>query len=181
VAFVQPWPEYQLLYPARRHLLDWSGLSFNGSGGLYGAAHRHGWKAAGELVTHGELPAEYATNARFPEAAWYLKRRSMCIDDAQLFVRSARSRGDRLAIERGDVPVGFSLAGRVEVNGRPSLGLFVREPPADAPRLYRLDDYGAQFDRELASPWAPIGTMYRPDIDYPPVCADGTVSRPYAP
>jgi 4-amino-4-deoxy-L-arabinose transferase-like glycosyltransferase len=50
VTLVQRVPEYQITYPANRHMLDWSGREGRGLGGVFGAVHRHGWKALGVLM-----------------------------------------------------------------------------------------------------------------------------------
>jgi hypothetical protein len=170
VAWIQPWPEYQLLYPQYRHPLDWTDLERRSAGGTFGATRRHGWKVVGQLVTEGQLPADYMTNERQAEAAWYLKRTQVCPEEAGLVVRAPTTPRDRLAVDRQERRPGYALGGQVYVAGRPSLTLLVREPPAGGSRFYQAEDYEWRFDRELTSPWAPIGSIYRPSIDLLPAC-----------
>jgi hypothetical protein len=166
VAWIQPWPEYQLLYPRYRHPLDWTDL--DGSdldrrvGGLFGLTRRHGWKAVGELMAEGQLPEEYETNDYPNRVLWYVKRLPVCPEAAKLLVRAPINPGVRRTIEEGQRPPGYVLAGQVYEGGRPTLALLVREPWPQQPRVYQAADYGWLFDRELASPWSSIGDLYRP-------------------
>lgn len=173
-AWLRPWPEYQLEYPLYRHPLDWTNLEIRSAGGTFGAARRHGWKAVAELVAAGELPAEYTTNERPAEAAWYLKTSWLCDEAARLFVRSPRFLQDRRAIENGEALPGYTLAARVEVGGRPTLSLLTRESSPGSPRVYRAEEFGERFNRQLASPWTPIGRLYRPGLNSGPLCPPNT-------
>ena len=83
-----------------------------------------------------------------------------------------RNERDYDAIVRGTAPAGFALAGRVFVDGRPMLALFTREPPQGGAHVYRAEQFGAQFDREFASPWAPVGYLYR-SAEHAPECGPG--------
>jgi hypothetical protein len=171
VAWVQPWPEYQVLYPRYRHPLDWSSRTVrHGAGGTFGAAHRHGWKALGELVANGQLPSAYTTNERSPLATWYLQHYQVCPNAATLLIRAPTSLREHQAIERGESPPGYTLTGRVNVRGRPTLALLARNSPPGPPQAYESDEYGRQFDQELASPWRPVGHLYRPHVNAAPNC-----------
>jgi 4-amino-4-deoxy-L-arabinose transferase-like glycosyltransferase len=170
VAWIQPWPEYQLLYPLHRHPLDWTNLDVRRAGGTFGAARHHGWKTVAELVAAGELPANYTTNERPAQAGWYLKRSWVCRQAAELLVRAARTPTDRRAIESGDTAPDYHLAAQIYVGGRPSLSLFTREPPPGGPRAYHAEDYGSRFDHELASSRTGVGRLYRPSVNDAPEC-----------
>jgi hypothetical protein len=169
VAWIQPWPEYQLTYPQYRHPLDWSNARTPQGGSNLGATLHHGWKAVAALMAQGAFPADYA-GAERPEAAWYLKRVRLCPDGASSYIRSPSSAGDRRAIQQGERMEGFFLAGRVYVGDRPKLALHTRKRPAGGPQAFRAEDYGAWFDRELSSPWVPIGPLYRPFATGAPDC-----------
>lgn len=174
VAWIQPWPEYQLLYPRYRHPLDWTDLDGGDLdrrvGGLFGLTRRHGWKAVGELMAQGQLPADYDTNDYPNRVLWYTKRLPVCPEAAKLLVRAPINPTARRAIENGETLPGYVLAGQVYEGGRPTLALLVREPPTQQPRVYEATDYGWRFDRELASPWEPVGDLYRPTPNSATAC-----------
>jgi len=168
-AWLRPWPEYQLLYPLYRHPLDWANVNAPRGGSILGATRHHGWKTVAELIEQGVLPADYASTDR-PEAAWYLKRLRRCNEAASLYIRPPTTARDRRAIEQGETLPGFALHGRVYVDGRPTLALLTREPPWGGPRVYQDAGHGHRFDRELASPWWPVGRLYRPNVNETAEC-----------
>jgi hypothetical protein len=170
VSWLQPWPEYQLRYPDSRHPLDWSwSVALRGGvqtevprygGGVYGAAHHHGWKTVAEMMASGALPTEYETNEREAVSAWYLKLPRACPSAAQLYIHAPNTPQARALIERGRAPPEFSQLGQVHVAGQPMLALSLRERASRRPAT--LQDTGAEwFDRERTSPWAPVGELYR--------------------
>jgi hypothetical protein len=171
VVWVQPWPEYQLTYPSQRHLLDWTSYDARDSG-LFGWVHRHGYKVVAHLVAIGQLPGDYTANgghlhneAGYPgRLEWYVKRPSVCEDDASLIVLAPLDERDRRMVEKEETLPGYAVAGQVLVDRRPMLSLLVRgvDPRGLQPQSYRLEDYGWRFDRQFASPWTPIGQLYRP-------------------
>jgi hypothetical protein len=169
-AWIRPWPEYQLTFPLDRHPLDWTRAESRSAGGTFGAARRHGWKVVSELVSAGELPARYTTNERPAEAAWYLKSSWICDEQAELFILAPRFPRDRQLVEQGGTLPGYQLAGRVYVDDHPTLSLLTRQAPPGGPRMYRSEDFGRLFDRELASPWTPVGRLYRPGLNSAPIC-----------
>ena len=152
VAWIQPYPEYQLLYPTLRHPLDWrTDDDQRNAGGTFGAARRHGWKTVAELVAQGQLPREYTTNERPSEAAWYMKSSWICDQAARMYVRSPRFLRDRQAIERAEPLNGYSLAGQVTTGGHPTLAIYTRQPLAGGPYIWRSEDYGDSYDRFLVA------------------------------
>lgn len=170
VAWIRPWPEYQLQYPAFRHPLDWTRLDVRSAGGTFGAARHHGWKTVAALVAQGALPARYTTNERPAEAAWYMHGSWICDEQAELYILTPRLPQQRAAIEQGETLPGWVLAGRVYVDGRPTLSLLTRQPLPGGPRTYRDEEYTAQFDRDRSSPWTPVGRLYRPGLNSGPEC-----------
>jgi Dolichyl-phosphate-mannose-protein mannosyltransferase len=160
-AWIQPSPEYQSLYPLYRHPLDWSNQNTPAAEGVYGAAHRHGWKTVGQLMTHGQIGSQYDTNESEAVSAWYLKRPRACGEAVRLFVEAPRTLRYHQAIEQREALPGYAITGWVYVDDRPKLALLERPAASRNPIAYRMDDYGWQFDRELASPWAPVGRLYR--------------------
>jgi 4-amino-4-deoxy-L-arabinose transferase-like glycosyltransferase len=166
VAWIQPWPEYQLNYPRYRHPLDWSNRTARDPGGTFGDVRHFGWKAIGVLIAEGELPATaYVTNdPRQAEAAWYLKQAQDCPEPAGLLLRLPLDRRERAAVERPIDLAGWTLAGQVLTAGRPTMAIYVRQPVQPA-RTYDQAEYAGRFDRDLASPWTPVGQLYRPDVD----------------
>lgn len=181
VAWIQPWPEYQTVYPAARHPLDWSGRTRVDPGGVFGLAHYQGWKAVAVLIADGQLPPEYGTRERAGLATWYLKRPPLCPEEASLIVRAPVNALERRAIETGATLPGYSLVGRVLSGGRPTLALLVRrgaggptegssQDPTSSVRDYRAEDFEARFDRELAAP-VPVDRLYWPELlDLPRTC-----------
>lgn len=172
-AWIQPWPEYQDMYPLYRHPLDWAGVqSQPPGGGTFGAAHRHGWKVAGWLIANGELPAAYATNDYSARVAWYLKQPAVCARDAAVYLGVGRSPRDRKAVEDGEGMAYFAPGARVQVDGRPTLAFLFRNPPQSSLGSYQADDYDWRFDRELSSPWAALPDYGR-SVDKTPSCPNG--------
>ncbi|MDP8922373.1 MAG: glycosyltransferase family 39 protein [Chloroflexota bacterium] len=172
VAWIRPWPEYILTYPAGRHPLDWTAARTFQGGSNLGAARHHGWKAVAALMSQGALPAEYATAQR-PEAAWYLRRIRLCTEAAPFYIRHPTSRRDREAIQKGETLEGFHLVGRIYVAGRPKLSLMTRQRPSGRSRAFQAEDHESWFDREMASPWVPVGGLYRPLVNHEPDCPGG--------
>lgn len=170
VSWIQPWPEYQLLYPLYRHPLDWTSKETRSAGGTFGATRRHGWKTVAELMDQGVLPTAYLTNERLSEAAFYLGRPPVCLDEAELFIRAPITPEDRLANEQGLAPPGFNLAGWVEIDGRRGLVLLRRGPQPAEPQIYQLTTFETDFDQQAIDRWEPIGRLYRPSITDPPAC-----------
>jgi hypothetical protein len=170
VSWLQPWPEYQSAYPSYRHPLDWNPTALQGGGtreipprfggGVYGAAHHHGWKTVAAMIASGALPAAYDTNERESVSAWYLKQPRECPTAARLYVHAPITPQARAAIERRRELGGFRPVGQVQVAGQPMLGLSLRRRSSDAPRVFP-DDGAEWFDRERTSPWAPVGKLYR--------------------
>lgn len=169
VAWLQPWPEYQLMYPVYRHPLDWSNQPVPRGGSILGATHHHGWKAVGVLMAQGDLPRQYATSVR-PEAAWYLRSVRLCREVAQLVIRTPNSPRDRRIVETSEPLPGFFLVGRTYAEGRPGLALLTREPRPGGPLVYQADEYEREFDRRLSSPWAPVGRLYWPLVNAESAC-----------
>jgi hypothetical protein len=170
VSWLQRWPEYQLAYPDYRHPLDWNpNVKPSGGvqtvvprygGGVYGAAHHHGWKTVAAMVARGVLPADYDTNEREAVSAWYLKQPRSCPKEARLYVHAPNTPQARSAIERGRAPPGFSPAYQVQVEGRTMLGLSVRER-SGLRRQPLAEEEAGWFDRERTSPWQPVGELHR--------------------
>jgi 4-amino-4-deoxy-L-arabinose transferase-like glycosyltransferase len=160
-AWIQTWPEYQSLYPTYRHPLDWSNQTSTGVDGVYGAAHRHGWKAVAELMADGQLPSAYDTNESEAVSAWYLKRARACGEAIELFVQAPRTLRHYQSIQAGETPRGYAVSGWVYVDGRPTTMLLQRQPQFGSPTSYESQNYGSWFDREFASPWTAVGQLYR--------------------
>lgn len=164
VTLVQRWPEYQMTYPDQRHWLDWSAGPGRGIGGVFGASHRHGWKALALLQEQGAIPASYATNESPAIAAWYLRRPQGCPPPPALIVRVPRAPQDRNLAGPVPLPAGYVTIGTLQVEGRPTINL---EAAASAELRHGLIDAattGPAFDREMTSPWRPVGPFYQPDM-----------------
>jgi len=164
VTLVQRQPEYQMVLPAGRHPLDLVAGDGRGIGGVFGASHRHGWKAAGMLVETGELPASYATNESPAIAAWYVRRPQGCPEPPLLVFRVPRAPQDRNLAGPVPLPAGYEPRGEVNVDGYS--GITILAAPATSPMgAVPLADLARRFDHEdYTSPWRPVGALYRPDL-----------------
>lgn len=164
VTLVQRWPEYQLAYPTARHPLDWTVQDGRGIGGVFGAVHRHGWKALGVLDADGALAGGFATNESPAIAAWYLRRPQGCAGALRYVFRVQRTPQDRNLSGPVPLPSGLVNRGQVLVGGRTRIAVLV--PPGAGTGLPSLDDeaYAERFDRELTSAWRPVGELYRADL-----------------
>ena len=164
VTLVQRQPEYQLTFPRYRHPLDWAGGDGRGIGGVFGVAHRHGWKAVGVLIGQGSLPSSYATNESPAIAAWYVRLPQGCPAPPNVIFRVPRAPQDRNLPAPVALPEGYVTSGRVFVDGHIGITILVPPdgPPAGDAHLAGLD---AQFDGgRYTSPWRPINALYRPDL-----------------
>jgi 4-amino-4-deoxy-L-arabinose transferase-like glycosyltransferase len=164
VTLVQRQPEYQIVYPANRHLLDVSKQDGRGIGGVFGAVHHHGWKALGVLMADGALPGGYTTNESPAIAAWYLRRPQGCEGALAYVFRAPRTPQDRNLAVPVPVPPGYQTRGQLRVSGRSTISIQV--PPTAATRFGDIpaEAYEERFDREFASVWQPIGELYRADL-----------------
>jgi hypothetical protein len=164
VTLVQRLPEYQLTYPADRHPLDWTARDGRGIGGVFGIAHRHGWKALGVLSTEGTLAGGFATNESPAIAAWYLRRPQGCEGALEYVFRVPRAPHDRNLAVPVRLPVGYQTRGQVRMYGRPTIA--IQMPPTATARLGEIpaEAYEERFDRELASAWRPVDELYRADL-----------------
>jgi hypothetical protein len=164
VTLVQRLPEYQLAYPGSRHPLDWTDRDGRGIGGVFGAVHRHGWKALGVIMAEGSLPGGYATNESPAIAAWYLRRAQGCAGALDYVFRVQRAPHDRNLMLPVPLPSGYQTRGQVREHGRVTITILA--PPSSASRLGDIpaEAYEVRFDRELASAWSPVGELYRADL-----------------
>ncbi len=164
VTLVQRIPEYQIIYPANRHVLDWSGRDGRGLGGVFGAVHRHGWKALGVLMADGTLPGSYATNESPAIAAWYIRQPQGCDGSLDLVFRAPKTPQDRNLSVPVPLPSSFQTRGQVRVDGRVTIA--VQQPLTVTTRIgdIRAEGPDQRFDRELASVWRPVGELYRADL-----------------
>jgi hypothetical protein len=164
VTLVQRVPEYQITYPANRHVLDWSGREGRGLGGVFGAVHRHGWKALGVLMADGTLTGSYATNESPAIAAWYIRRPQGCEGALDLVFRAPRTPQDRNLAGPVRLPSDYQTHGRVRVYGRTTIA--IQQSPAVTARIGDLvaEAYDRRFDEAFASVWRPVGELYRADL-----------------
>ncbi|MCC7107161.1 MAG: glycosyltransferase family 39 protein [Chloroflexi bacterium] len=168
VVWVQPWPEYEYLFPSYRQPLDLSTTTSRAAtGGTFGLAHRHGWKAVGILESEGRLPGDYVTNERPAAVAWYVRRGQGCPETAQWGFQAAISPSDRRDIERGASPGFNALVARVFIEGRPSISILGRQAPPRALAI-QAHDYVDRFDTTMTSPYLPIGSLYQPSVNFTP-------------
>jgi 4-amino-4-deoxy-L-arabinose transferase-like glycosyltransferase len=170
VVWLQPWPEYRLLYPAARHPLDWYGDDARRYSVFLGAAHRHGWKTAGLLVQRGELPLPIATNETTYQSAWYLRTARVCEQRAQSYARGPRTAADPATIEQGAAPPGWQLVSQVRVDDRPTLSLMRRASGPIEVKRYDEADFAPLFDRQLGSAWSPVGQLYQAGLAREAAC-----------
>lgn len=164
VSLVQRAPEYQTTYPANRHPLDWTARDGRGIGGVFGAVHRHGWKALGVRIADGTLPSAYTTNESPGIAAWYIRQPQGCEGALEIVFRAQKTPQDRNLSVPVPVPAGYQTRGQVRVDGRVTIN--VQQPPTVSARIGDIVDeaYTARFDQELASVWRPVGELYRADL-----------------
>ena len=164
VTLVQRWPEYQMTFPSDRHPLDWAGGDGRGIGGVFGAAHRHGWKAVGVLLGQGTLPTSYATNESPAIAAWYARLPQGCPAPPILVFRVPRAPQDRNLPAPVALPEGHVTGGRLRIKDH--VGITILVPPAGS-QTGDADatDFDERFDAGgYTSPWRPIGPLYQPDL-----------------
>ncbi|MGE3908070.1 MAG: hypothetical protein AB7K36_01875 [Chloroflexota bacterium] len=164
VTLVQRVPEYQIAYPDDRHPLDWSDRTGRGIGGVFGAVHRHGWKALGVLSAQGVLDGGYTTNESPAIAAWYLRRPPGCEGSLAYIFKVDRAPQDRNLAVPVPLPPGYLTRGRIREDGRPTIS--IQMPPTTSVRLGDIaaEPYVSRFDQELASVWRPVGELYRADL-----------------
>jgi 4-amino-4-deoxy-L-arabinose transferase-like glycosyltransferase len=164
VTLVQRQPEYQIVYPANRHVLDWTNQDGRGIGGVFGAVHHHGWKALGVLMADGALPGGFTTNESPAIAAWYLRRPQGCEGTLAYVFRVPKTPQDRNLAVPVPPPPGYQTRGQLRVNGRSTISIQV--PPTAATRFGDIpaEAYEERFDGELASVWRPVGELYRADL-----------------
>jgi hypothetical protein len=163
VTLVQRWPEYQMSFPQYRHPLDRTSSDGRGIGGVFGVAHHHGWKALAIADLDGRFPGSYATNESPAIAAWYLRRPQGCPEPPAFVFRTPRAPQDRGLVGPVELPSDYVLGGRVVVDGHPTIAILV---PPGAPEVGTIGPDGLEerFDRERASPWLPVGDLYRADL-----------------
>ncbi|MCC6177244.1 MAG: glycosyltransferase family 39 protein [Chloroflexi bacterium] len=164
VSYMQRWPEYQITYPQDRHPLDWSGTDGRGIGGVFGLVHAHGWKALGVLAANGVLPGGYATNESPAIAAWYVRQPQGCPGSLAYVFRAPRTPQDRNLAGPVPLPTGYVDGAWITVDGHRTIA--IQMPPNAARHQIALDavPLAEQFDRDLTSPWRPIGNLYQPDL-----------------
>jgi hypothetical protein len=174
VTLVQRLPEYQLTFPRDRHPLDWTDDDGRGIGGVFGVAHRHGWKALGVAMADGTLPStaaapgvvpgSYATNESLAIAAWYLRQPQGCTGTLAYVFRVQRAPQDRNLLGPVPLPSDYTTGGRVLVDGRSTIT--IQMPPGTTTRTtdIRAGPLEERFDSELASAWRPVGQLYRADV-----------------
>lgn len=164
VTLVQRWPEYQMTFPADRHPLDWTAGNGRGIGGVFGVAHRHGWKALAVADSRGELGASYATNESPAIAAWYLRRPQGCPEPPTFVFRAPRAPQDRGLAGPVALPPDYVVTGRVVVEAHPTIEILVSPRAARPVVEIPVGGVSESFDRERVSPWSPVGNLYLPDL-----------------
>jgi 4-amino-4-deoxy-L-arabinose transferase-like glycosyltransferase len=164
VTLVQRSPEYQITYPANRHVLDWTDRDGRGLGGVFGTVHRHGWKALGVLMADGRLPGSYTTNESPAVAAWYIRQPQGCVGALDVVFRAPKTPQDRNLSVPVPLPPSYQTRGQVRVDGRVTIA--VQQPPTISERIgdIRAEDHNRRFDQELASVWRPVAELYRADL-----------------
>jgi 4-amino-4-deoxy-L-arabinose transferase-like glycosyltransferase len=164
VPLVQRQPEYQMVYPSNRHPLDWTNRDGRGIGGVFGAVHRHGWKALGVLEAAGRLPGGYGTNESPAISAWYLRKPQGCEGTLAYVFRVPRTPQDRNLGGPVSLPNNYQTRGQVREQGRPTIA--IQLPPLSTGRFgdVAAERYEARFDQELSSVWRPVGKLYRADL-----------------
>jgi hypothetical protein len=156
IVFVRQAPEYRLVFPTARPAIYRAAYQdqLPAKSGYFGFPHRAGWKVIGELYRQGILQGDFDSNEDFLITHWYTRKASNC-DASPTYYFLART-----PIDAGKVPLDrikkqYHLFGSVLVEGVPKIDIYSRQPAAQPPRSFELEDYSGAFERQPLINYSP--------------------------
>ncbi len=123
--------------------------------GLFGFPHQAGWRVASSLVGETDLP--FASNEEQEVTAWYMApaARTHC-PNFETFLLAANAQ-DELPVPPG-LLTDWLVQAEVQVNGRPSLWVYGRQPVAE-PVILQASDYSRWLSPAQAAPMQTGGAV----------------------
>lgn len=150
----------------------WTPYAEPDSHSLFGFPARDGWKAVGALYAQGVLDAPFDADASDFVSEWYDRGRGYCPRDHELYIvsepllPSGAAEQDELRAELA--AQGYGEYGQIYVNDQPKLTLYQQGGGPDTPHIFKAEEYTAEFDRTLSTPfYAKNGPVTNPAIQQP--------------
>ena len=150
----------------------WTPYAEPDSHSLFGFPARDGWKAVGALYAQGVLDAPFDSDVSDFVSEWYDRGKGYCPRDHEYYIvtepqlPSGATEQEELRAELS--AQGYGEYGQVYVNDRPKLTLYKQGLSTDTPLRFDAEEYTAEFDRTLSTPfYAKNGPVTNPAIQQP--------------
>jgi hypothetical protein len=145
-AFVRHDVEYWQDYPAGNLSLYWTPYATPPEAGLFGFAHRAGWKAVGQKIADGTLAGDYGSNEEPDVTTWYTRGAPRGCDPRPEFYFMAEDLVDPVDVPKDLLIDRYTQIGSVRQDNQKELQILQQRPATL--ELNSLDDadLSAAFD-----------------------------------
>jgi hypothetical protein len=137
-AFVRHDVEYWQDYPEGNLAIFWDPYSEPPQAGLFGFAHRTGWKSIGQKINTGELAGDYGSNEEPDVTAWYTRGAPRACDLQPEYYFLAEDLIDPITIPEEIIEIDYANIGQVALPNQKQLRIVQLVPPTNT--LGELDE-----------------------------------------
>lgn len=127
-AFIRHDVEYWQDYPAGNLAWYWTPYDQPPRAGLFGFAHRTGWKAVGQKISSGELSGDYGSNEEPDVTTWYTRGAPRACDPRPEFYFLASDLIDPVEVPGDLIAAAYEQIGQVTLPNQKQLTIMQQRP-----------------------------------------------------